>query len=271
MRFFDGAGWTAFVSDRGVSGTDPLRVAPGKSPGRLAAVIAVVVVSVLVAVAAVVIKGPWRIHSHATPGHPTSTASPSPAPSASDGTDPAPAAGPGAAASEQPPPGKPALRSAQQVVVTGPVFARGESTYTMAFEGWPFAFRVPGTWECFGGKINLPGAKAWQCIDPEHLANRQRLNIMLRPCPTTCTAAEQKTMSTAWFDPGHRPVVRDATTTYIQIPVNDKGKYSLDTSHFFAGPQGGPLRWQVGAYVDSVPGGKADVEKIINEIRTQSG
>jgi hypothetical protein len=155
--------------------------------------------------------------------------------------------------------------------VIGPTFAAGESTFTMGFSGWPFAWRVPGTWGCLRATVDLPGARVYTCVDEQHLTARQKLNIMIRPCPTTCTPAEQKGMTAAWFDaPGRRASLRDATTSYLQTPSDSRGKYTLDVSHFFADRPGGPLHWQVGSYVESPPATKGTVQKIVNDVRSQT-
>jgi hypothetical protein len=46
------------------------------------------------------------------------------------------------------PSGEPTLRAVPQVSVLGPTFAPAENTFTMAFDGWPFAFRTPRLWSC---------------------------------------------------------------------------------------------------------------------------
>ena len=47
--------------------------------------------------------------------------------------------------------------------------------------------------------------------------------------------------------------------------------YSVDLSHFTAGPEGGELRWMVGVYGESPYDGREIVQQIINDIITQAG
>ncbi|HEV2086872.1 MAG TPA: hypothetical protein VGR21_01040, partial [Cryptosporangiaceae bacterium] len=200
------------------------------------------------------------------------TAAPVP-PSAPPPTTQAPSADPSARPSRSPLSTKePVLKSVPAVSVVGPTFGSGEPTYTFAFEGWPFAFRGPATWGCMAGTVEgAPDAYGWSCIDEKNGGARQRVNIMLRRCPTTCTAAEQKAMNKFWFDnEPERARRKDASTSYIEEPSTAEGKYALDMSHFFATTAGGTLQWQVGVYAESPPATRAVVQKVLNDVRTQT-
>lgn len=168
---------------------------------------------------------------------------------------------------DRPGAGKPTLREAPARSLVGPTFSAGEDTYTMDFTGWPFAFRTPGSWGCVAGKVPLPDAKAWVCIDEGDPGNGQRLQVMLRPCEP-CGAADQKKLTTAWFDKGAKGRVHDARTSYVETPRDAKGRYTLDMSHFF--PADAP-KWQVGVGAFSPPAAKADIQKIFNDVLTQTG
>jgi hypothetical protein len=277
FRYYDGARWTDLVSDHGISKVDPVPAGSRQARAWWIAGAAIgAVVLLLAAVVAVVLvrRSDGRPVNAARTSSSQPTPSSAPAPTPTGLPETGPAIGPGGGEPSSPPPasGRQALRVVPTVIVVGPAFAAGDKTFTMSFDGWPFAFRVPGTWGCMRGTVALSNAMAWVCVDEAHPSAQQRLNIMVRPCPTTCTPAEQKSMSTAWFDAaGRRPVVRDATTSYLQTPSDPTGKYTLDMSHFFVGPAGGPLHWQVGAFVESPPATKGTVQKIINEVRSQSG
>ena len=165
---------------------------------------------------------------------------------------------------------KPGLRPVPARKLVGPAYAAGDDTYTMAFTGWPFAFRTPGTWGCVAGRIDLPEAKAWVCINEGEPGSGQRLQIMLRPCATPCGAAERARLSTEWFDPGAKARTYDDRTSYVETPKDAKGRYTLDMSHFFPGAAGGP-QWQVGVGAYTPPGRRADIQKTINDVLTQTG
>jgi len=199
----------------------------------------------------------------ATPS-PTPAQTPSPAPSESAALEPAP--------TPSGPFGRPELKtSVPPIRVVGPSFATGEPTYTMNFAGWPFAFRVPATFGCIKHKTDQPEAKAWVCRNEKDRHARHFVGIMFKPCPTSCTASEQRTMAAAWYGaPAPTPISRDATTTYREDPSNNRGLYTLSMSHFFGSTPGGPLRWQVGTYVESPAATRSTVHKVVNDVRTQT-
>jgi hypothetical protein len=165
---------------------------------------------------------------------------------------------------------KPALRALPARTLVGPAFGKTDETYTMSFGGWPFAFRTPGSWGCLGGKVDLPDAKAYVCIDEGNPGSGQKIQLMVRPCPAPCGAAEQRKLSTEWFDKGAKSKVYDERTSYVETPSDPKGRYLLDMSHFFGGTAGAP-RWQVGIGAFTPPAKKADIQKVFNDVLTQAG
>ncbi|GAA3334885.1 hypothetical protein GCM10020358_01000 [Amorphoplanes nipponensis] len=187
-----------------------------------------------------------------------------PAPVLPDPADPAPE--PTGAV----PSGKPTLRSLPVRKLVGPAYAAGEKTYTMGFGGWPFAFRTPGSWGCVAGRLDLPEAKAWVCVDEGNPGSGQRLQIMLRPCPAPCGATERDRLSTEWFDPGAKARAFDESTWYVETPRDAKGRYTLDMSHFFTDP-GGAGMWQVGVGAFSPPATRTAIQKVFNDVLTQTG
>lgn len=311
LRYFDGNRWTHHVSNQGIGSMHPWTpvpppaAAPGSAssyqptirpagsppaysayggaagwpaaapPGggrrsnkRLGIIAAIVAMIVLVGGGV----GVYAAVHEPTERKPRATGESSPSPQATgrptataEPPDPSQTEGPGS-------PGKPQWNSTvRPVSVIGPQFAPREPVYTMAFVDWPFAFRVPSTFGCLRGKVELPSAKGYVCVNESNLGAKQRINIMFRPCPTTCTRSEQQSMTTAWFEaPGQRPTVFDATTSYLEDPSNDRGLYGLDMSHFFGPKPGGPLRWQVGIYIESPTATKATLHKVVNDVRSQT-
>jgi hypothetical protein len=164
---------------------------------------------------------------------------------------------------------KPLLRQVNPVTVLGPSFATGDDTYTMAFRGWPFAFRTPGSWGCIAGEADkFPGAKIWRCVDERNRVPGQRVDLVLRECTEGCTAKRQEQMRTEWFDDPGKAVAAGGRTHYVEYPRNDKGLYAVDASHVFAG---GGRQWHLGVYLASPPENKDTVLKIFNDIVTQAG
>lgn len=184
------------------------------------------------------------------------------------GTDPSGAGQPSPAAS-----GEPILRDLPARTLVGPTYAAGEPTFTMAFTGWPFAFRTPGTWGCMGGRVDLPDAKAWVCLDEQNPRNGQRVNVILRPCPGACGRAERARLSREWFataTTAAATTTSDGRTSYIQTEHDSKGRYVLDVSHFFGTSAGAAPRWQVGVAGIAPPADRAIVQKVINDMLTQT-
>jgi hypothetical protein len=164
---------------------------------------------------------------------------------------------------------KPTLRPVPARTLVGPGYAAGDKTYTMGFTGWPFAFRTPGTWGCVAGRLDLPDAKAWVCINEGNPGSGQRLQIMLRPCPAPCGPADRARLSTEWFDPGAKAKTYDESTSYVETVKDAKGRYTLDMSHFFRA-DGGTQTWQVGVGAFTPPATRADIQKTINDVLTQT-
>ncbi|MFC7549432.1 hypothetical protein [Plantactinospora sp. GCM10030261] len=165
---------------------------------------------------------------------------------------------------------EPTLRQVPARAIVGPTFAAGENTWTMDFRGWPFAFRTPGTWGCMAGEIDLPDARLWQCVDEKNPTPGQKLHVMLRPCPDRCGAAERARLNLEWFDPGAKAKQHDPDTWYYET-TTEKGRYALDTSHYFTREAGGVTKhWQVGAAIIAPPDKRAAGQKAINDIFSQT-
>jgi hypothetical protein len=119
------------------------------------------------------------------------------------------------------------------------------------------------------GRVGLPGAKAWVCVDEGNPGSGQRLQVMLRPCPGSCGSAERARLDTEWFDPGAKAETHDEDTSFVETAKDAKGRYTLDMSHFFR-TGGGAETWQVGIGGYSPPAGKADIQKTINDVLSQT-
>lgn len=165
----------------------------------------------------------------------------------------------------------PTLRDVPLVAVVGPGFDSNDDTYTMAFPGYPFAFRVSGSWGCIRATMDgIPDANAWACIDEQNPDSGQRLELLIRPCPAGCGPAQQDQLDRAWFDDPEEAMTFDATTRLVEVEENDEGRYTASMTHEFAVAPGGPLVWQVAAHVESPPETREDVQKILTDIRSQT-
>jgi hypothetical protein len=249
----------------------PPAAAPGTSRG--------VILAVVVAVAAVLVLGGGGVALVLNAKHGSDQTSPVAGPTTPTGVDRT-LAGPTTTAPDTAAPSpitstdstKPSLRQVPERSVVGPTFGPTEETFTMAFEGWPFAFRTPKSWGCMKGNIsNIPDAKAWVCIDEQHPEKKQKANVMFRVCPTTCTPAERDTMNKAWFDePAKARQGGDDRTFLVETQRNTDGFYTVDFSRFFGPQPGQPLKWQVGVFVKSPPESAGDVQKILNDVFSQT-
>ena len=202
---------------------------------------------------------------------------PAAAPPSSAASSPLPAttAGPSPTPSRSPLPSTtPTLRSAaKQVSVVGPTWQPNDATQNLALPGWPFAFRLPEGWSCLRGTSKtIPDADVWGCVKTEGTSHQQRMTVMLRRCPTVCTADEQSTMNDVWFDSKEKPNVKkfDDTTYWVETAKNDDGFYAVDFSHFYADAPGGTLTYEVGVWFQSPDKYKTEMQKSLNDIRSQA-
>ncbi|MEV0900414.1 hypothetical protein [Actinoplanes sp. NPDC049802] len=255
----------------GALGSPPQRY---RGMGAMVALLALTLVGVICSVGSVVVSA----------GDPAAfPRSAKPAPTGSDGTEPTvpalpplPTDGPGLPTPGGVPPGgsagEPTLRAgAPARKVTGATFAAGDETYTMSFRGWPFAFRTPSSWGCLGAKVDLAGAKAYVCVDEGNPGSGKRVVVMVRPCAAPCGQARMAQLDEELFTAATEPRRVDATTRFGQIKENSEGRYVLVLSHFFADGGGtGTPRWQVGVAGTAPPKARADVQKVVNEILSQT-
>lgn len=186
------------------------------------------------------------------------------------GTTPGPSPEPGTGADE------PTLRAVPDRTVTGPSYAAGDKTFTMTLKDFPFAFRTPATWGCLSATVDIPDARAWVCVDEGNPFDAgaaapdrsQRAQIMLRQCPAPCGKGERATLDRDWFD-GQSPKAVDERTSFVETARDDKGRYTIDMSHFFPGDGG--TQWQVAVWAYSDPADRAVPQKIVNDMLTQAG
>lgn len=190
--------------------------------------------------------------------------------------DPSPSTSPSSRPTQPTSSDRPQLRPVEPMDVLGATFPRNADTYTMAFTGWPFAFRTPGTWGCLRGTIHRwPDLEAWQCIDESRANPDHILVVTLWDCPDGCTRDTQQELIETWLDfPDRAERAPHTPTYYVESEYRndaDRLMYSVDLSHFTAGPEGGELRWMVGVYGESPYDGREIVQQIINDIITQAG
>jgi hypothetical protein len=165
------------------------------------------------------------------------------------------------------PSSEPTLKSGPAVSVVGPVWNAGDRTYTMAFRGSPFAFRAPGNFGCLKASNPPPGGSAWVCV-AESAGPKGRIAVIYRPCPTTCSRAEQAKLDQDWLDAPVQYKPKDSATRYHEKTA--AGKYELTFSHYFGDTPGGAMKYQVAAFASSTTADAPVMQKTINDIRTET-
>ncbi|RAK39821.1 hypothetical protein B0I29_104360 [Actinoplanes lutulentus] len=144
--------------------------------------------------------------------------------------------------------------------VAGATFAASDKTATMRFTGWPFAFRTPASWGCLGAKVELTGAKAYICVDESDPSGEKRVGVMLRTCTQPCGEESMARLTKDWFSA--TPKAAGNATNFLESSGN--GKYEMEMDHFFAG------KWQVAVAATAPEKQRAEVQKIANDILTQT-
>lgn len=177
-----------------------------------------------------------------------------------------PPAGPGGGTD----PGLPQLRPVEPVSVLGPTFGPDEQVDQLGFVGWPFAFRTPLGWDCFEERLEqVPDGDFYRCED--NRGRDQLVALLLWECPTSCTEVEQQAMLRTWMaEPEFAVRLDTMPTSYVETGRNEDGLYEVDLGHFVAAEPGGPLRWMIGIYLESPVDTRADVQKIMNDVISQS-
>jgi hypothetical protein len=164
---------------------------------------------------------------------------------------------------------EPKLREVTVKAVLGPVFQSRDPTYTAAFAGWPFAFRVPPSWGCVDGQT-LPGARdAYRkvCIDESNTDSKRAVVVSLQQCTIGCTAARMKATALNWLRVGW-PVQHDARTWYVLTAKDADGLYVVDLAHSFTVDG---RHYVVAVYARAFPDDTDEVLKVLNDIVAQAG
>ncbi|QSB16370.1 hypothetical protein JQS43_08845 [Natronosporangium hydrolyticum] len=166
------------------------------------------------------------------------------------------------------------LRPVEQLDLFGPQnFGRADETYTMQLNGFPFAFRTPIDWDCFGGTFEpRPDDPAWSCRGDAGAG--QRVDVLLLECERGCDSEERAELLDVWLDQPEAAVSPPGwpNIIYVEQDSNSRDNYDIDLSHFIADPAGGgsELEWMVGVYVESPHDTVDDVIKILNDIISQT-
>ena len=163
---------------------------------------------------------------------------------------------------------QPKLRTVDAKPVMGPAYEARDPTYTVAFPGWPFAFRVPPSWGCANGKTlaNAPDAYRKVCIDEGDPANKRAVVVSLQRCVTNCTTARMRDTALSWLSSGW-PVLANSRTWYVETPKDADGFYVLTLARVF---QVNGRHYIVSVYARAFPDDRDIVLKVVNDIAAQT-
>src|SRR5690606_4921544 len=154
---------------------------------------------------------------------------------------------------------KPTLKPRKPVSVYGPVWKKGEKTYTMDFAQLGWAWRAPGDFDCLvveqtKNKVRVTCTKLLKKKPDDN----RRLLIIDRQCSgTSCSPAEQKLCGTD--KDGYKPPLKkkDATTRYNTTTYKDKKTkdktFAEFMLHYYKG-KSGPRNKCVLVYVEGKVG-----------------
>ena len=163
---------------------------------------------------------------------------------------------------------QPKLRAVDAKPVVGPAYEARDPTYTVAFAGWPFAFRVPPSWGCANGRTlaNAPDAYRKVCIDEGDPSNKRAVVVSLQRCVTGCTNAHMRDLALSWLSSGW-PVLANSRTWYVETPKDSEGYYVLELARVF---QVNGRHYVVSVYARAFPDDRDIVLKVVNDIATQT-
>ncbi|SHN44146.1 hypothetical protein [Cryptosporangium aurantiacum] len=167
---------------------------------------------------------------------------------------------------QQPSEDLPEYKKALPVIVVGSVFDEGEQTDIVQREGWPFAFRVPVGWFCDGDAVIDGQRDGLNCHPPG--GGNVVVRVGIRDCDAPCDSTTQDLMNR---DVSPDPLIEGDETTSFSERADPRGNaYGLVVSHFFGPGPGQQPRWQVVVRGTSPHTDRAAVQKVANDIRTQT-
>ena len=157
--------------------------------------------------------------------------------------------------------------------IAGPGFAAGDRTLTMAFAGWPFAFRVPSGWACNRQpEPRRPDARIYVCAADGGTDRRQAALVVLRPCPGDCPTARMDALNDQFFRAADKPKRNGGDATFVvEEAKGTSGGYELAVTHFFSSTtSAGTENWQVGVAGFAPAASRKSSQKVVNDVLSQT-
>lgn len=160
-------------------------------------------------------------------------------------------------------------------LVVGPTFGTDEPTYLMDLGGFPFDFRVPGSWGCIRSSKAGPGATRWVCIDEGYVFGSKTGDppggiIEVRDCPAPCGSDEWSVVRDTLPVRGEWRNVDDSTM-YAEWQVPDQPeRVAVAMSHVFSSESDGSVDTHVAVRLTGSTEELSDLQKILNDIRANT-
>jgi hypothetical protein len=158
-------------------------------------------------------------------------------------------------------------RDSPRESLTGPMFVAQDGKVDMKLRGLPFTFLTPRSWGCLAASVGVD-AKAWRCIDESAGPARPQIDLVLRHCPDVCTEAQRAEVNRAMKHPPTYVAAREANIRFIERTVD--GSYVMTVDRIFASSAGGLKDWLIVIQATARPADKSTVQKIVNDIYSQT-
>jgi hypothetical protein len=164
----------------------------------------------------------------------------------------------------------PVLRQVTGKPVLGPAYVPRDTTFTAAFPGWPFAFRLPDGWNCVDGATLASAPEAYRkvCLDETDLKSKRATVLSLLRCPSDCTSARLRAMALSWLAAAGTPIRSGSRTWYVETERDADGFWLLDLAHVF---DLDGRSYLVVVFARTPPDDRDLALKIVNDIVAQAG
>jgi hypothetical protein len=161
--------------------------------------------------------------------------------------------------------------------VAGPTYGKDESTYLMDLDGFPFEFRVPQSWGCLRSGKAGPGVVRWICADDSYAFSGRPGDppggiVEVQRCRPRCDGAQWGRIRDQLPELPANWRRTDDSTMYAEWTVGsgETARTSVALSHVFARAGGGAFDTHVAVRLAGTNDQKRTLQKIVNDIRTQT-
>lgn len=163
--------------------------------------------------------------------------------------------------------GKPVRRDVPARSIIGPTFSDDDVIYDMALTGMPFDFHTPKTWGCVKGSVGFT-AEAWRCLDENSSSSAPIVDIIAMKCASKCQEADrEKVDDVLAYDPAYK--TKDATTRWAE-KTDENGRYYLAMNHVYVITTGQAAEWVIVTDASAKPENVTAVQKVVNDIWSQT-